>query len=64
MHLYNQRHRFYAGIDLHARSMFTSASTPRAVRYFVFDAALVARSLAADHSWVGSFLDRDQRSNA
>jgi hypothetical protein len=25
--------------------------------YFVFDPPLVARSLAGDHSWVGSFLD-------
>jgi hypothetical protein len=25
--------------------------------YFVFDAALVAKSLAGDHSWVGPFLD-------
>jgi hypothetical protein len=23
MRLYNQRHRFYASVDLHARSMFT-----------------------------------------
>jgi hypothetical protein len=25
--------------------------------YFVFDPALVARSLAGDHDWVGPFLD-------
>jgi len=29
--------------------------------YFVYDPALVARSLAGDHSWVGAFLDSVQR---
>jgi hypothetical protein len=32
--------------------------------YFVFDPALVARSLAGDHSWVGSFLDSDRGAKA
>jgi hypothetical protein len=32
--------------------------------YFVHDPALVARSLAGDHSWVGAFLDSVQRRKA